>query len=465
MKKIFILILTTLLLFSCASTPNNSNKPANSNETYSVKAEKPQYKGDGVRIAISAPSFGDTSKEKNWIPFYVQDSLTRNFAHYTKMTVLDRTNESVIKAELLLSESGEYSDENAVQYGQLTNAQYLVVGNIMKLQSSYDFSFRINDIETNEIRSTASGRYSTIEIENGLAINEITKQLLEGLGIGLSQKEIAELEKLNSQTGFSSQNLARGMAAERNGNYVEALDFYFKTNGDTQAIAQQNVQLLLNGTIPTDSIKEKAAFYKKQQEKWKIIFNELEQYLEKELPIFVYDFSSVQNSINSDMKTARINIEPGVKLVYRRSAVIVWKQIMDAWEQIKTNKENNSWYSGLTGTAMKFYDLKYPFFIETALFNSDGSKLETPGNGSIKRTLILKYNTNFNVKSQKKYFEDAPFANISFSGVKINDIEGDLTPLIDSIEKNYGGGGSPNKLITNPCIMNMEEWQLFINSL
>ena len=282
MKKIFILILTTLLLFSCASTPNNSNKPANSNETYSVKAEKPQYKGDGVRIAISAPSFGDTSKEKNWIPFYVQDSLTRNFAHYTKMTVLDRTNESVIKAELLLSESGEYSDENAVQYGQLTNAQYLVVGNIMKLQSSYDFSFRINDIETNEIRSTASGRYSTIEIENGLAINEI---------------EIAELEKINSQTGFSSQNLARGMAAERNGNYVEALDFYFKTNGDTQTIAQQNVQLLLNGTIPTDSIKEKAAFYKKQQEKWKIIFNELEQYLEKELPIFVYDFSSVQNSM------------------------------------------------------------------------------------------------------------------------------------------------------------------------
>lgn len=464
MKKIFILILTTLLLFSCASTPNNSNKPANSNETYSVKAEKPQYKGDGVRIAISAPSFGDTSKEKNWIPFYVQDSLTRNFAHYTKMTVLDRTNESVIKAELLLSESGEYSDENAVQYGQLTNAQYLVVGNIMKLQSSYDFSFRINDIETNEIRSTASGRYSTIEIENGLAINEITKQLLEGLGIGLSQKEIAELEKINSQTGFSSQNLARGMAAERNGNYVEALDFYFKTNGDTQAIAQQNVQLLLNGTIPTDSIKEKAAFYKKQQEKWKIIFNELEQYLEKELPIFVYDFSSVQNSINSDLKTARINIEPGVKLVYRRSAVIVWKQIMDAWEQIKTNKENNSWSSGLTGTAMKFYDLKYPFFIKTALFNSDGSKLETPGNGNIKRTLILKYNTNFNVKSQKKYFEDSAFANVSFSRIRIDDMEGDIVPMIRSIEKYYGGGAA-NKPVINPCIMNMDEWQVFINSL
>ena len=138
---------------------------------------------------------------------------------------------------------------------------------------------------------------------------------------------------------------------------------------------------------------------------------------------------------------------------------------MDAWEQIKTDKDNNSWTSGLTGTALKFSDFKYPFIIGTGLFNSDGSKLETPGNGIIKRTLVLKYNTNFNVKSQKKYFEDAPFANISFSGVKINDIEGDLTPLIDSIEKNYGGGGSPNKLITNPCIMNMEEWQVFINSL
>ena len=296
-----------------------------------------------------------------------------------------------------------------------------------------------------------------------ISLNETqTVSLNDPQTISLNETQTIKEEK--TQTDSSSQNLAKGIAAENEGNYVEALDFYFKTTGDSQATAQQNIQLLLNGTIPTDNLKEKAEFYKKQQEKWKIIFNELEQYLEKELPIFIYDFSSFQDSINSDMKTAKINITPGVKLVYRKSAVIVWKQIMDSWEQIKANKDNNSWTAGLASTATKFYDLKYPFYIETALFNPDGSKLETPGNGNVKRTLVLKYTSNFNVKSQKRYFEDAPFENVSFSRVKIDNIEGDLIPKIEKIEKDYGGG-TANKSLNNPCIMNLDEWQVFINSL
>ncbi len=461
MKKIFILVLTTLLLFSCASTPNNSNKPANSNETYSVKAEKPQYKGDGVRIAISVPSFGDNSEEKNWIPFYVQDSLTRNFAHYTKMTVLDRTNESVIKAELLLSESGEYSDENAVQYGQLTNAQYLVVGNIMKLQSSYDFSFRINDVETNEIRSTASGRYTTTEIENGFAINEITKQLLEGLEIDLSQEENSELEKTNSQIDFSSQNLARGMVAEKNGNYVEALDFYFKTDGDTQTIAQQNVQLLLNGTIPTDSVKEQAEFLQKQQEKWKKIFKDLEIYLLHKLPVVVYDFSTVTEELNSDLKSARFTIEPGLKIIPNQTAVIVWKEVREAWEKLCNDKNYAPLVQNLRADSFRILSVEHEYIAVVKLFDEDGSQVKTSGYGEIRQRIILKYNNGYEIKSLKKYYNEREYRKITFGNVKLNDIEGNLYPKVYSVEKSYGGG-TPNKLIVNPCVYSVEGWENYL---
>lgn len=432
--------------------------------TAAVYAKEP-VKTDGIALAVVQPQLRNVGKSDAWISSFLQDTLTGSLAKFSKITVVDKINEDSAKAEIKMTESNYYDDETAIEIGQMTNARYVVFGTVQKLSSSYELNFRINNIETNEIIVAFNNRYSLSEIETGKAINDIVIYFFDELKIELSDKEKQILSTMKASESKSRVNFAKGITAENSGDIIEALDYYANVTGENRKEAQQKAYRLLDGTIPTGSIKEKAEFYKKQQEKWKIVFRELEPYLERELPIFVYDFSLMNDSINSDMKSARIEIEPGVKLVPRRSAVYVWKQIMDTWESVKANKENASWTAGLTSTAMKFYNWKYPFNIGTGLYNYDGSKIEAPGQGNVQRTLVLKYDANFNVKSQKKYFDDAPFGKVSFRMIKIDEIEGELFPIVDSIEKDYGGGGSPNKAIKNPCIMSMEEWQEFVDSL
>lgn len=73
------------------------------------------YKGKGIAIAVCQPEISGTAKNEEWISQYFQDSLTTKFSRFSKMTVLDRKNESLIKAEQELSESGYYSDANALK--------------------------------------------------------------------------------------------------------------------------------------------------------------------------------------------------------------------------------------------------------------------------------------------------------------------------------------------------------------
>lgn len=130
MKKLFAIFISLLALASCGTVSqinrenvSQINREDVSQEKEIAKEEKSEqkklYKGDGIAIAITVPQIRNIKESDAWIPLYMQDSLTGNFAHYTKMTVLDRTNENLIKAEQKLSESAFYSDENAVQIGQI----------------------------------------------------------------------------------------------------------------------------------------------------------------------------------------------------------------------------------------------------------------------------------------------------------------------------------------------------------
>ena len=62
----------------------------------------------------------------------------------------------------------------------------------------------------------------------------------------------------------------------------------------------------------------------------------------------------------------------------------------------------------------------------------------------------------------KKYYNEREYRKITFGNVKLNDIEGNLYPKVYSVEKSYGGGGTPNKLIVNPCVYSVEEWENYL---
>lgn len=443
MKKLYLLFYLCLILISCSTTTQINKESTNSKTSLEKenKVSKNLYKGKDLVIAVTIPQGRDIEQKELWILQYLQDSITGKFAKYSKMTVLDRSNEKLIKAELELSETGFYSDENAVQLGLMTNASLVTVGSIQKIGMIYEINFRINDIATNEIKSSLSNRYTYSEIENGKAVNDITMNLLEGLKIEFSDSEKLSLSTVNEKEDSSIQNLAKGANAEKGKDYISALIAYSKVEGLQKIEAESNIHSLLGCTFDSSSIQNRVSFYKEQIKKWDTIFDQLEKYMNENAIYIVYDFSVVQDEIDIHSNKVDFKFSPGIKCVANKTAMDVFATVINEWRKIYYNKENDIWRKEVSEPrcGVYYYNLYYEYWVSLVLVNGNGDVINKKDinvsfNGD---TFYWHDSTGFlevEVKSQKKYFEENDFKDIRFyREVRLDDIVGDISLKIKSI--------------------------------
>lgn len=496
MKKLYLLFYLCLILISCSTTSQLKNDSSNSEISLKKenKVSKNLYKGKDLVIAVTIPQGRDIDKKELWILQYLQDSITGKFAKYSEMTVLDRSNEKLIKAELELSETGFYSDENVVQLGLMTNASLVTVGSIQKIGMIYEINFRINDIATNEIKSSLSNRYTYSEIENGKAVNDITMNLLEGLKIEFSDSEKLSLSTVNEKEDSSVQNLAKGATAEKEKDYISAIVAYSKVEGLQKTEAESNIHSLLGGTFDSSSIQNRVSYYKEQIEKWNTIFDQLEKYMNKNAIYIVYDFSVVQDKIDMYSNNVDLNFSPGIKCVANKTAMHVFATIINEWRKIYYNKENDVWRKEVSeprcGTLnsnasnVYAYNLYYQYWVSLILVNGNGDVIN-------KKDITVSFwgdrfyyddSTGFmevEEKSQKKYFEENDFSDIRFyREISLDDIVGDISLKIKSItsgkffersplpKDNIWGQKWERKVVyREPAgIFSIDEWNEFVNN-
>ena len=437
MKKIIVTLFSMMMIFlsSCGSTAEVSEAATTTEKSSSVKetkSEKDLYKGAGLVIAVTAPEVRNGGKAESWMPQFFQDSITGNLAKYSKMTVLDRANEDLTKAEQELGETGFYTEENAVQLGQMTNAQYAVFGSITALSSSYELNFRAIDITTNEIKAAYNDRAGTKEIEDGTSVRAIITELLDGLGIGLSEKEKAQLAKTDKKSLNATKSLAKGAAAEKADNLIEALAFYAEAQKDSSTSKEARVSMskMLDGTFSGSDIsdlKAKAKYGEEQKEKWEKILKDLAGYVAKNRVILVYDFSNIKTELSSDNKSVKLTGLPGAKLVFNRHTVLVAKQVMTEWEKTKANKANEYWTRNVNTRDL------FPISESGGFYYIGG------GNGALEyglydntdyriKTGVIRLSTgnvaDFNVKPQNRYFDDTQFKHIDMT-VNLSDLPDD----------------------------------------
>jgi hypothetical protein len=89
-------------------------------------------------------------------------------------------------------------------------------------------SFRINNTETNEIKASFNKPYPLNDIETGFATKEAVLELLAGMGIELTEEGKKSLLSVVPVEARATAQLAKGMAAEKSGNDVEALSFFIQ---------------------------------------------------------------------------------------------------------------------------------------------------------------------------------------------------------------------------------------------
>ena len=429
----------------------------------SYRSTNQPYKGKV--IAIPSLKMEQQNQQNSWIPQFLQDSLTGHFASLSGMTVLDRKNESVILTEQKLSESGLYSTDNAAEFGQLTSAEYVLTGSIQKLPSRYALNLRVNDITTNEVKASFNGQYSLADIENGAAVKDAIVDLFNGLGIALSERQITGLTK-NQSAASSTKNLAQGMAAQKNGDFITALNFLTDSSEGGNTEASTVISSMLNSQIPQD-IQQRAAYYKEQTAKWQKIWDDFDTYFSRNLLILVTDFGQEKRDekVSGDGTSVDLTWKGGLRWVPNRNALVLYNTICTEWEKVKNTPGNEAWAKQVRGQILERlrfgnYD-RIAYSVKIGLYNKFGELVSRTESGNSVHANSFRYE-NEAVPPQFRLFDNAKRRNIDFYRVKIdNKFAEPLTVKILNVT--YGLDHINSYVETNspcsPTVMPLQEWR------
>jgi hypothetical protein len=429
--------------------------------------------GKGVIVAVPAPIIRNGTIADNWMPQFIQDLITGDLARFSAMTVLDRVNEQLAIAEQQLSESGFYSDENFTAIGNMTNAEYLVAGNIQNISGSYMITFRINNIVTNEVQTAFSQRYSLQDIENGKAVKEAVWELLYGMGIELTPtgKQLLLDEQGTQPQVQATRNLAHGMVAEKSENIIEALAFLSGAIDfeETKTEANRHIQNFFIDA-PTSGIRERANYALTQKTKWEKIFSELKIYIREHLPVFIYDFSLIEDTFDVRSKEVTIYVSPGIKVIPNQTVLFVYKTILDNWFRIRAMEENKEWAraihlpGGSLSTMPNSYNLSFTYFISIGLFDDYGDRIASFRLYGSPLRLNYNYladnetriNSSFQVLAQHKYYDEKKFEKI-LCRTPVDKITDTITPRIERVYLSYTDNRRDTQL--NYPVFTIESWQ------
>ncbi|MDR2782946.1 MAG: hypothetical protein LBB48_03745, partial [Treponema sp.] len=225
----------TGILFACATTGSYDGSFLNDAEISAMAAlggtegalTGPLYEGDGgkdLRLAVLAPELRGGGSGDEWLPVYVQGFLHSNFRKYSAMTLIDRQNLDQIIKEQNLASKGDFSDDDFIRIGGLTNARYFLTGTMQKLPGGeFAVSLSISDSSTGESSAAFIRSGSAAAIQDGSLLNAAAESLLTQMGVTLTETGRRTLRTGRYMAARAEAGYARGVAAEAGGAAEEAL--------------------------------------------------------------------------------------------------------------------------------------------------------------------------------------------------------------------------------------------------
>ena len=176
------------------------------------------YKSNiSVEIFTSVENISDS--EKNWLGDVIEEKLESNISKYTDYSLVNNANKKQIFDIQKKSESAAFDESSVIEAGKLTTATHGIFLMVRKTNSNYAISVRFTNLTTGESLAVVSRSKKNIEdlyAYNGCAIDEISLELFEQLGINLSATDKHII--LNGDVGLS--------ADEKNKLYKDDIELY-----------------------------------------------------------------------------------------------------------------------------------------------------------------------------------------------------------------------------------------------
>jgi hypothetical protein len=443
MKKIgIVFLLFAALLVGCNSSPSSNSQ----------KIKGPYFEGDGgknIRVAILEPEGNSLAVDEQWLSPMIQGIFTSNFKKYSAMTILDRQNMDKILDEQNLSLSGDFSDDDYIRIGNLTNARYILVGSITKTSNNvFLLEFSITNTESGElVASYPPTMCVKSNLEDTAAIKKASEDLLAQMGVQLTD---SGRQALYESTIFSIDAeiaLSKGIAAQKNNTFVEALSYYYEAIAFDSSLAEAKGRLsVLSRDINSGNIGQSVRSEIERKKIWTDMLNECEAFYKEHIPFeILYDPRLTQEEIDYQNESVKLSFR--VKIVPLSDSFKVLKDIFNGLDKTKKREEwgFDQWPFKVEGNGISDYYGHgffggYSFFIDDptfyrlisisiSLFNDQDIRIATTS-----EALLGKIGTwDPELRRYSSLAPGSSFYTLNFDNVKANDITDFLTIRIETI--------------------------------
>ena len=346
MNRFFSIILLFLILsfVSCYSTPYSGQQQG---EQHSAQSTSQFWTGDGGKgrsIAILAPVAVGLAGNQNNLPSVVQGEFVSNFTNYSAISVLDRANLGEQYAELF---SGWYDDNTDVgrDLGRLPPTDYLMAGNITRTATGYALQIRITRNRDKITEASYSGTFTFEELDNLTGIRRASLDLLQKMGVELTERTKTELTRPASANRVSAQTaMAQGLTAERAGTESAALGYYFQAAAlDPTLLEAASRMSVVSASISGGNVGQAVRSRLQIHDEWREIVTAANSFYSSHLP---YEF------IYSDVKDGRIDYETRtIELSVEISLLPTdaWKVVNNLRQGLRTAQGSEQWNFSLSG--------------------------------------------------------------------------------------------------------------------
>ena len=441
----WLAVLAAVFVAACASLGGTGGRQDGSEAGISARGaigrldalSGPLWTGDGgkdLRLAVLAPQ--EQGGAPGYLPMYIQGLLNNNLKRHSAMTLIDRQNLDKIIAEQDLAAKGRFSDADYVRIGSLTNAQYVLVGSIQKLSGeNYALQLAVSEASTGVQKATFTGNGSLAQLEgSGTLINRASAELLEQLGVTLTERGRLSLSGGNSFIARAENALAKGAAAQTAGDQLEALFSYAQAAsfdpGQLEALARLGS---LSSTISGGSISERIINDIQARDRWIAVFKETARFYNEHPPFELIFDPSLEQEGETDYAKRTAVLSMRVGLAPSEAGFAALNALLEGLE--KTGRRGVWGFEGwpladikpkANGTTLFGGKSAANFTLEVLLLNEGQKQV---GKGSI----TLNAGPKFAAGNKNVTPPAEGFGIIRFQNVKADELSPVLTIVINSV--------------------------------
>jgi TolB-like protein len=236
-----------------------------------------------MSIAILPLKDSGLTEEQDYLPTTVQSEFVSNFRGYSAIEVLDRVQINNVYREF--EASGLYEDnvEAVMDYGHMMPTDYLMDGTIIKTATGYALQIQITQSVNKMTAASYSKSCTFVELDNFTGIRRASLDLLEQMGIQLTERTRTELDgAARAQTIDAQTADAKGYTAERGGRTAEAAIYYTQAAAiDPSMLQTASRASTLTASIASGSIGAGTRDLIQQRKDWIDLLTETEETIYK----------------------------------------------------------------------------------------------------------------------------------------------------------------------------------------